>query len=163
MAMDMKGLNELADKFEGLRNIQKNKILTSAVKQGADIMLQAEKSRLGQHNLFPEVVDVTKAKAKKGRVAYSIGMRGGKDFSNPNSPFFDAFRANWFGYWGFVTLKKWDKSKRKHPNKKWRRRRPIKTLYVPPKDWLGEAYADSIDKANEAIEEALKRALNDFK
>lgn len=162
MAMDMKGLDNLVKNFENLRAIDRNKIVTAAVKQGADIMLQSQKMELSSNNLFPEIVDVTKAKAKKGRIAYKIGMqRGGSAFSDSSHPDFDKYRANWFQYWGFVTLKKWDKSKRKHPNRKYKSR--VNTLYHPPYLWLDKAFDKDIDKANEAIENALIQAMRNIK
>lgn len=162
MAMDVKGLNELVKNFENLRAIDRNKIVANAVKQGADILLQSQKMELSSTNLFPDVVDVTKAKARQGRIAYKIGMqRGGKAFSDPSHPDFNKYRANWFQYWGFVTLKKWDKSKRKHPNKKYPTR--ATKLYHPPDLWLDRAFDKDIDKANEAIENALLQAMRNIK
>lgn len=162
MAMDMKGLNELTKQFENLRTIDRNKIVANAVKQGADIMLQSQKMELTSTNLFADVVEVTKAKAKKGRIAYKIGMqRGGKAFSDPSHPEFNKYRANWFHYWGFVTLKKWDKSKRKYPNRKYPSR--AKTLYHPPDLWLDRAFDKEIEKANKAIEDALLQAMRHIK
>ena len=63
----------------------------------------------------------------------------------------------WFHQWGFVTLKKWDKSKRKYPNRKYKTR--AKVFYHPPDEWFDRAYDGSIDKAVDVIKAELISAL----
>lgn len=163
MAMKEQGMDDLMKYFEGLTTVQKNKVIANSVKQGADIMLQSQKSELTAIRLSGDVVKVTKAKSsKKNGISYEIGMnRGGKDFSDPNSPNFDKYRGCWFQYWGFVTLKKWSKSKRKHPNRKYPSR--AKILYHPPDLWLDRAFDKDIDRVTKTIEDALVQAIKNAK
>ena len=95
MAMKEQGMDNLMKYFEGLTTVQKNKVIANSVKQGADIMLQSQKAELTAIRLSGDVVKVTKAKSsKKNGISYEIGMnRGGKDFSDPNSPNFDKYRG----------------------------------------------------------------------
>ena len=163
MAMKEQGMDDLMKYFEGISRVQKNKIIANSVKQGADIMLQSQKNELTAIRLSGDVVKVTKAKSTKAKgISYEIGMsRGGKDFSDPSSPNFDKYRSAWFHYWGFVTLKKWSKSKRKHPNRKYPSR--AKILYHPPDLWLDRAFDKDIDRVTKTIEDALIQAIKNAK
>ena len=166
MAMREEGFEELMNYFSDLQGIEKDKTIINSVKEGAEIMLKSQKEELSSSGLATDVVEIKKAKkSKDGGIGYKIGMqRGGKEFSDPSSPNFDKYRSTWFHYFGFNTLKKWSKSKRKNPDIDYPRRRPIKQPpYHAPDPWLDRAFDKSIDKTTIVIKDALIKAMDSKK
>ena len=164
MALKEVGFDELATKFENMSRVKKNKLIKQSVYEGAKKFAEAQKRELSKRNIGNDIISVKKdqKKVSENSISYSAGMRGGKDFSNPQSPYFNDVRAAWFHQWGFVTLKKWDKSKRKYPNKKWKRRREVKRpAYHPPDLWVDAAFDSEIYDVTKMIGEAFERALSD--
>ena len=93
MALTEKGFDDLIHYFEGMNTNQKNKLIKNAIAQGAGMFLQAQKEELTASGLHSDVVKIKETSGKKG-VGYKIGLfRGGKDFSDPNSPNFDKYRG----------------------------------------------------------------------
>lgn len=158
MSVEMKGMEELIETFNSLKRTEKNKVLKSAVHEAAKIMLEAQKvevpsSRARRHGLTLKKASLG-GRATQDGFSYVIGMpdRGGKAFTTGKSKD-NIYRAMWFQYWGFVTLKNWSPSKRKHTRKY--PRRITKPIYHPPDLWLDRAFDNVQDKCYDTIKQGL--------
>lgn len=167
MSMEMKGMEEISTWFNNLSRIEKNKVIKNSVYKGAQLMLKAQQDEVPSNGAKRHGLSVKKASLRNGSskdgFAYEVGMlnRGGKEFSRmPSKDNF--YRAMWFSYWGFITLKNWDTSKRKHRDRNYPSK-VTKPIYVPPNPWIDKAFDKSVDEATDLIINGVIDSMTNIK